>query len=391
MNQGDDVAFLPFNITKQKKLKIIIIGAGYAGIAALTTLARFAPDTNITIIDPRQHHIKTTHLHETFRYPLEDVLVSFRDIENRFGCRHIAASIHFTHNDLEYFQQQKQLPVQEEFLDFDYLVVATGNPDRPVQPSEDIVLLKDFETSSGSDLISKSLNKSDQSNLSISVVGGGATGIQFLFELKHFLNRIKSPATLRLIHSKDRVLESFPIAFNDYIQSRMQELDIAFHPYCYFQQQQSGHIHLKNKLTQQQITLPSMLSLLFLGKQQQDSLLANVFGQVMFNNQALQNIFTAGDNSSYESIGTNAHTAQSAVRKGKLVARNILRHAGFPGLLEPYIHQDLGYVIHLGPHDAVGWLGMQNNIMTGMPALAIKEIVEAQYDLLLSGIDTYVV
>lgn len=385
------MAFLPFNITKQKKLKVVIIGAGYAGMAALTTLVRFAPDTNITIIDPRQHHIKTTHLHETFRCPLEDVLVPFREIETRFNCRHIAAPVNFINSDLQYFQQQKQLLVQEKVVDFDYLVIATGCSDRLTQQSDDILLLKEFETSSATDLITKRLPNSDPSNLSISVVGGGATGIQFLFELKHFLNRTQSPVTLNLFHSKARVLESFPMEFNDYVQARMQELDIAFHPHCYFQQQQSGHIHLKNKLTQQQFTLPSMLSLLFLGKQQQDSLLANVFGQVIVNNQALQNIFTAGDNSSYESIGTNAHTAQSAVRKGKLVARNILRHAGFPGLLEPYIHQDLGYVIHLGPHDAVGWLGTQNNIMTGMPALAIKEIVEAQYDLLLSGIDTYVV
>jgi NADH dehydrogenase len=33
----------------------------------------------------------------------------------------------------------------------------------------------------------------------------------------------------------------------------------------------------------------------------------------------------------------------------------------------------------------------EGNIVTGLPALAIKEIVEAQYDLLLMGIDTYVV
>jgi len=385
------VAFLPFNITKQKKLKVVIIGAGYAGMAALTTLARFAPDADITIVDPRQHHIKTTHLHETFRYPLEDVLVPFRDIEIRFNCRHIATSVNFTYSDLQYFQQQKQLPVEEEVLDFDYLVIATGCSDRLKQQSDDILSLKDFEITSGPDLITKLLNNAGPSNLSISVVGGGATGIQFLFELKHFLNRIKHPVTLSLIHSKACVLESFPMKFNDYVQARMQELDIAFHPCCYFQQQQSGHIYVKNELTQQHSVLPSTLSMLFLGKQQQDLLPANAFGQVIENNQVLPNIFTVGDNSCYQSLGSNAHTAQSAVRKGKLVARNILRHAGFPGLLEPYVHQDLGYVINLGPHDAVGWLGTRSNIMTGMPALAIKEIVEVQYDLLLTGIDTYLV
>lgn len=83
-------------------------------------------------------------------------------------------------------------------------------------------------------------------------------------------------------------------------------------------------------------------------------------------------------------------TAQSAVRKGMLAARNILRHSGTFKLLEPYFHRDLGYVVSLGPADAVGWLALEGNVVNGIPALVIKEIVEAQYDLLLTGIDTYV-
>jgi len=55
------------------------------------------------------------------------------------------------------------------------------------------------------------------------------------------------------------------------------------------------------------------------------------------------------------------------------------------------LHHDIGYVVNLGPTDAVGWLVAEGNIVTGLPALTIKEIVEAQYDLLLMGIDTYVI
>lgn len=84
-------------------------------------------------------------------------------------------------------------------------------------------------------------------------------------------------------------------------------------------------------------------------------------------------------------------TAQSAVRKGKLAARNILRHSGMLKVLEPYLHRDLGYVVSLGPDDAVGWLAVENNVVKGIPAQVIKEVVETQYDLLLSGVDTYLV
>jgi NADH dehydrogenase len=48
-------------------------------------------------------------------------------------------------------------------------------------------------------------------------------------------------------------------------------------------------------------------------------------------------------------------------------------------------------VISLGPDDAVGWLALERNVVGGYPALVVKELVEAQYDLLLAGIDTYII
>ena len=85
--------FLPFYIPQRKNLRIVIVGGGYAGIAALTTFLRYMPDANITIVDPRSHHIKITHLHETFRYPLQDFMVPFSSLEKRFGCRHVCAEL----------------------------------------------------------------------------------------------------------------------------------------------------------------------------------------------------------------------------------------------------------------------------------------------------------
>lgn len=385
------MAFLPFYIAKQRRLKVVIIGGGYAGIAALTNLLRYAPDTDITIIDPKEQHIKITHLHETFRYPLTDLLVPFADIENRYGCRHILASVHFDQGDLQKCQDNKQLILDEEILNFDYLLIVSGSQSKTADSIDNVLNLQDFTISAGSDLLTKLLNKNNHPDPSISVVGGGATGIQFLFEIRQFLNRVKSKAELRLIHSGEHVLEQFPVGFSTYVQSRMHDMDIAFYPNSYYCCQQSSEILLAEKQTGKQFELPSNLSILFLGKKTQNIFTANAFGQVIEDQKVLPNIFVAGDCSYYQSLGSNTLTAQSAVRKGKLTARNILRHSGFPGLLEPYLHHELGYVVSLGSSDAVGWLGTEGNLVTGMPALAIKEFVEAQYDLLLVGIDTYLV
>lgn len=385
------MAFLPFYIAKQKRLKVVIIGGGYAGIAALTNLLRYAPDTDITIIDPKEQHIKITHLHETFRYPLTDLLVPFADIENRYGCRHVSASVQFDQGELQKCQDEKQLVVNEEVLNFDYLLITSGCESEATDYIGNVLYLKDFTVSAGSDLLTGLLNKNDQSGQSISVVGGGATGIQFLFEIKQFLDRIKSRTELRLIHSGEQVLEQFPHGFGTYVQSRMHDMDIAFYPNTYYCGQQSREVLLAEKQTGKQFELSSNISILFLGKKKQNIFTANAFGQIIEDQKVLPNIFVAGDCSYYQSLGSNTLTAQSAVRKGKLTARNILRHSGFPGLLEPYLHHDLGYVVSLGSADAVGWLGSEGNLVTGMPALAIKEFVEVQYDLLLVGIDTYLI
>ncbi|MEE8150863.1 MAG: pyridine nucleotide-disulfide oxidoreductase, partial [Nitrosomonadaceae bacterium] len=105
------MVFLPFYIPKRKQLKIVIVGGGYAGIAALTTLLRYMPDANITIVDPRSQHIKITHLHETFRFPLQDFLVPFPVLEQRFGCRHICAKLITEENNIRQWQNDKFITI----------------------------------------------------------------------------------------------------------------------------------------------------------------------------------------------------------------------------------------------------------------------------------------
>ena len=387
------MAFLPFYIPARKQLKVAIVGGGYAGIAALTTLLEYMPDAEVTIIDPRTHHLKITHLQETFRYPLSDLLVPFTTLEQRFGCRHVCAELVLDENTLQQWQNNKCITMNDYSLPFDYLLIATGAPAREGvhHRSAHVLDLKDFMSTAGSTLLSSHLAGGDDCKAPISVIGGGATGIQFLFEIAHFLQRHKLENKVRLIESGERVLRQFPDRLAHYAQSRMAELDIDFCPDTYFRGQQENVILLEEKNTGRQYELSSSLALVFSGKQQRNQLMANAFGQVIINRQSLPHIFIAGDCSHYQSFGSNAMTAQSAVRKGKLAARNILRHSGVLKILEPYIHHDIGYVVSLGPTDAVGWLALENNVVTGIAASIIKEIVEAQYDLLLTGIDTYLI
>ena len=383
--------FIPFYFPRPGQLRVVIVGGGYSGLAALAGIREFRPDAEIVLIDPRSHHLKITHLHETFRRPLADFQVAFSALERRFGLRHIQASLQFDDELLTQWQANRYLTVNDEDIEFDYLLIATGAGSRTLEKNGQTLDLADFTRRSGAELLREHLGETGGQTRHVSVVGAGATGIQFLFEMALYLRTLPFTTHLRLINSDKAVLKQFNPDLGRYVEARMSDLGIEHVDSHLYQKQAGGFVHIEQAETGDVRELPSDLTVLFLGKSPIPALYANQFGQVTVNGQSLDRVFTAGDGSHYRAPGSNALTAQSAVRKGKLVARNILRHCSAFPMLEPYLHRDLGYVINLGPTDAVGWLAMERNIVGGLPAAVIKELVEAQYDLLLAGIDTYLI
>ncbi len=62
------MALLPFYIPGRRRINVIIVGGGYAGMAVLTTLKQYASNVDITLVDPGAQHLKITHL-QKFRQP----------------------------------------------------------------------------------------------------------------------------------------------------------------------------------------------------------------------------------------------------------------------------------------------------------------------------------
>ncbi|MCX7109941.1 MAG: FAD-dependent oxidoreductase [Proteobacteria bacterium] len=384
------MAFLPFFSPSATPPKLVIVGGGYAGMAALISFYRHCPNAEVSLVDPRLDHFKITHLHEQFRQTSTKLKVPFEVLEQRFGFRHVSAAVEYDDDTLLQWQSDRYITVGDEQLSFDYLLLALGTKIEKLQSSDQTIDLNDLSGEAFPEVIER-LSALQDSRIPISVVGGGPTGIQFLFEIAHWLKSANRQNPLRLIDALDDVLTQFKPDLANYVRAGMLELGIEFVPNSLFQSQDGESILIENKLTGESAKLASGLTFIFAGKRSAMALEANAFGQVMLGRTTLSRIFAAGDCSRYRSIGSNTPTAQSAVRKGKVCARNILRHSGKLKIMEPYIHQDLGYVISLGPRDAIGWIGLQANVVAGAPAVVVKELVEAQHELLLAGIDTYLI
>lgn len=385
------VNFLPFYVQKGTRLKAVIAGGGYAGISALTTLKSHCPETDIVLVDPMESHLKVTHLHETFRRPMQDLTEPYSALGSRLGFRHVPASLSIDEETLKRWQLEKCILINEEYLEFDYLLIAIGARARTVAKPQNVFDLNDLASLPASVLLARTQREGGKVPGIISVVGAGATGIQFLFELAHIIRTQGLDYRIRLIDSEDMVLKQFTPKLSRYVAARLAALGVDYLPNTLYRGHEEDKILLENKDTAEAFELPSQAAWLFLGKMPELLIEANARGQVMVDGETLEHIFTAGDCSHFQSWGSNSMTAQAAIRKGKLAARNILRHSGYLPILEPHFNQDLGYLVSLGPDDAVGWIGWEDNVVAGSPALVVKEIVEAQYDLLLTGTDTYLI
>lgn len=385
------MSFLP-GFGSRRNPRVVIAGGGYAGLAALVTLRRKQPKATLVLIDPEAEHLKITHFHETLRRPLRDFLVPYRTLARRFDFRHVQAALRFDEETLMEWQRLKRLSVDGEPLHFDYLVIATGAAAIKSDQTHSGYDLDSFRHDEGRLIVKNFLQQSRPPGRTVTVVGGGATGIQFLFELndifKEWRERHGLRLQLRLVHAEDRPLDRFPEGFGRYVLSRMEEEEIEYIGASRYLGQDGDTILLQRRNDGRSFALTSHVNLLFLGRQPR-LLATNACGQVMIGGTTLDHIFAAGDCAQFGGLGSNEQCAQVAVRKGKLVARNLLRHFGPIPLLEPYWYREPGYFVSLGPNDGVGCLGPSWNVVTGFPAFAIKEAVQAQFDLLLRGIDTY--
>ena len=368
--------------------RVVVLGGGYAGLACLIELSKRDRNLELHLVDAQPEHCKITHLHKTFASPVDDYSVPYATLAERFSCRFHHQRVPVTRDDLARWQTSKSIDLSGTELAFDWLVVCLGARPLQLAKGENALSQNDLRYGQAKDRLERLIENRETELMEISLVGGGATGVQILFELHDLLRKRKVPNTLRLVDLKGRLVPDLPAGAHRYIVKKMQREGIAYHPGTRYLSHDHREISLAEVETERAFGVPSNLTLLFPGVTTPVSLQTNPYGQVMIEEQVLPSIFSAGDCARFNAKGLNALTAQAAVRKGKLVARNILhlRNGQTP---QEYRYQEKGYLVSLGATDAVGWVGLRANLAKGLPALLLKEAMETQYDLFLKGVDTY--
>jgi NADH dehydrogenase len=370
-------------------MRVVIVGGGYAGLSCLLRLRRRCPDADLHLVDAGTAQIKNNHLHQTLARPIEDFSHPYAPLTTRLGCTFHQCVQSWSEAQLLAWHQAKALPLATGSLPFDFLVLATGAQAVSVPVGDFCYDLVDFRQGRGPKLMEEFRGRVGDRPASCTVVGSGPSGIQFLFALHEQLKSWRIIHRLALVTLDSRLVADLPQGFHEQLLRAMGARDMQLFPDTRYLGQSGTGLSVQPLHEPLPQLLASDLTLLFPGVAPRPTrLYTNPLGQVRLGEHCLEHIFAAGDCAWFEGDGLNSLTAQAALRKGRLVADNLAALAG-GRTPSPYTYRERGFFLALGPFDGLGWIGRPERLLGGLAAMAAKELLEAQYDLLLKGLDTF--
>ena len=178
--------------------RVVIIGAGYAGILTAKKLAKKIKkqgDVEITIIDKNPFHTMLTELHEVAagRVDEDSIKISLSKV---FAGRKVNVALD-TVTDVDF--ESKLIKGEEASYEYDYLVMAAGSkPTTYGVPGvdeytlklwsyEDAILLKDHILNTFRRAAAETNEKERRRMLTFYVVGAGFTGVEMVGELAEYV------------------------------------------------------------------------------------------------------------------------------------------------------------------------------------------------------------
>ena len=369
-------------------MKVVVVGGGYAGLSCLMALADSLPASERVLVDPGTHHLKLTRLHEALRRPLDDLRIPFAELARRFDFRHAPGRPPTGPRAITRYARDRRISHGDVDESFDVLVIAVGARPRPRPRRQGCFGLADLRRMEGRRLVERMAGEPGRAGERIAIVGGGATGLQYLFELRDALRRAGSGAKLTLVDGEARLLPEQSRDFHDYVRRRLREGGIGYLPGYRLHDATAEGLTLVSRRGAQR-ALACRHALVFTG------LIGNpVFhettetGQVILGGKVMPGVFAAGDCSRYRGGGLDTASAQAAVRKGRHVAAGIVR-LDRGRRLRPYGARNLGFFLSMGILDGIGWMGDPRAVVTGAAAFAVREAIEARYELFTRGVDTF--
>lgn len=387
--------------------KIVILGAGYAGIETAKLIEkklRRRDDVEITVIDKNSYHTLMTELHEVAGWRTEEDSVRI-NLDKIFSGRKINLKRDLI-NEIDF--EKRILKSESQTYEYDYLVLGTGSQPEfygikgikeygfTLWSYEDAMKIRHhikdcFEKAS----VETDLNKRKQL-LTFAVAGGGFTGVEMAGELgeiapifceKYNIN--KDEVKLYLVEGGNKILPIFSEKQIQKAEKRLEKLGVEIlkesficeHTSEGFLLKEKERIDTKTLIWAAGIKVSEIGEKVELQKNEKGRLLADKYLKA----EGKDGVYLVGDNIGYkEEKGYTPQIVEAAIQSGKTVATNIL--ANIQGEKETEFKPEYhGFMVSIGGRYAISdTMGMK---MSGFFAMALKHLINLHYLVLLGGLN----
>lgn len=392
--------------------KIVVIGAGYAGILTAKHLEkklRKNQDVEITIIDKNSYHTMLTELHEVAagRVDEESIRLELTDI---FAHRKVNIVLdEITTTNFE----TKQVIGKDGTYDYDYLVIATGS--RPtffntighefafsLWSYDDAIVLKEQILH----CFRKAACTKDKLErvrlLTFSIVGSGFTGVEMAGELGEYKTELcrkfhipVEEVTINIIDIASRILSMYPDKLVSKVEKKFNQLGVDIYTDHAVEEIGQNYIVAGGKKIDSYTTIwAAGIEGSSLAKNI-DSLAQEGRGRFK-TNKYLQsvdndNVYIAGDNIFYVPEGDSDPVPQmveNAEKSSKCVAHNIINDMNEQELIE-YKPKFSGSMLCVGGRYGVAYIGSNPDKMkcfSGFIAMFLKHFINLIYFIEVLGL-----
>ncbi len=345
------------NHTKSEA-KILILGAGYAGLSALHKL-KHLKRASITLVDRHPYHTIVTELHEAAAHNA-DVTLKLEPMLT--GVQFFPANIQQVNLD------QKQVQTNQGTLEYDYLIIALGSSTnffRIPGLAEHALELKSTEDAQSIYNRFTALHHTSQRPQQIIIGGAGLTGVELATELairsQELTREHHAKVSIHLVEAGQHILPTIEAILRQHATETLAARGVRVHLGQRIIEATTNTVKLEDGTV-----LESALTIWTGGVRADDVVSGQYFERGIGNrlkvNQLLAlehypNVFVAGDMAlALDKTGQPVPpTAQHAGHQGAIAAHNLKALCAGQSS-RAYTPSTLGELVSLGGWLGVGWM-----------------------------------
>ncbi|MDI6606410.1 MAG: FAD-dependent oxidoreductase [Candidatus Omnitrophota bacterium] len=318
--------------------KVLIIGAGFAGLAAAERLSGHKDCARVTLIDEKPVFDFLPLLPDCLGRGINPQYLSFKisDFTRKKGPDFLNARVSAINTD------RSQVVAAEKTIDYDYLIIASGSRTNFYGNKELENSAFKLDSASDAEGIRSALSEREFDSYIIS--GGGYTGIEVATNLRAYLNKKKRNKRIVIIERAPSILGPLPEWMKEYARDNLKILNIEVLVNTVIDKVESGQMLIWTA----GVRTSDFIQDLDAEKNPQGRIKADKYLRLN------EHCFVAGDACWFADQGNFLRmTVQFSIMQGRVAAENLIRSIRGTGLLE-FRPRDLGYIIPMANNYSCG-------------------------------------